>query len=134
MSKKRIPITEPAADAWSTPLDRFLALALASGLLSSGQLLAAVEAAGAKHGEPDGVERLGDYLVASGFLTRWQCDKLRSGQYKGFFLGQYKFVDVDPDLEAYHYLAEDLESHRRLKLLVKPNPAFPDGLEYREIE
>lgn len=111
-----------------------MAFALASGLIDSHELAAAVEASGVQHREPDAVAQFAEYLVANGTLTGWQCDKISNGQYKGFFLGQFRILEVDPESEAYHYFAEDLQSGKRVRLLVKPNRSYPDGLEYGVIE
>lgn len=36
--------------------------------------------------------RLAEYLIKQGLLSRWQCYQLRKGKAKGFFLGKYKLV------------------------------------------
>ncbi len=119
---------------WSSELDRFLAYALASYLLSSAELTSSVDASNASQDDPDAVQRLCEHLMSNGTLTKWQCDKLRNNQYKGFFLGQYKFLEPDVGKAAYHFFAEDCKSRRRVKLFAKPNAASPGGIEYRVIE
>ena len=119
---------------WSSELDRFLAYALASYLLSFPELNEAVDASHAGQGDPNAVDRLCEHLISNRTLTKWQCDKLRNGQYKGFFFERYKFLEPDPSHAAYHFIAEDVESHRRVKLFAKPNASLPGGVEYRVVE
>ena len=34
--------------------------------------------------------QLCEHLIAKGALTQWQCENLRAGKYKGFFVGEFK--------------------------------------------
>jgi hypothetical protein len=60
-----------------------------------------------KHDEAD-VDALVEFLQSRAVLTRWQCDQLKEGRYKGFFLGKYKLVDCTGRVESsFYYAAED---------------------------
>ena len=41
---------------------------------------------------PDALSAFSAHLVSIG-LTQWQCDKLRIGKWKGFFLDDYELID-----------------------------------------
>ena len=43
---------------------------------------------------PDDVDAVAEFLIDQGLLSRWHCDKLFSGKYKGFELGKYKLWDL----------------------------------------
>ena len=60
-------------------LDKFVALVTQSGLITQEALDERLDPLLAK---------LIDRLVAEGLLTRWQCEKLLSGKYRGFFLDE----------------------------------------------
>ena len=34
-----------------------------------------------------------DFLISKGVVTFWQCAKIRNGQFKGFFTGEYVILD-----------------------------------------
>ncbi len=62
-----------------------------------------------------------DYLIASGFLTCWQCAKLREGRWKGFFLESYKILEfLGCDEKCGRYLAERTLDGHRVVLAVTP--------------
>jgi len=70
------------------------------------------------------------YLAASGFLTCWQCAKLREGRYKGFFLDDYKLLDcLGPDDKVTRFLALHGLNGQRVVLAVTPRAiaAGPNG-------
>jgi hypothetical protein len=38
-------------------------------------------------------EQLAEFLVDSDRLTRWQCEKLLMGKWRGFYLGDYLLLE-----------------------------------------
>ena len=41
----------------------------------------------------DDVEKLGSALMGQELISPWHHEKLKSGKWKGFFLGKYKIID-----------------------------------------
>ena len=100
------------------PVDRFLELAEKSGVLPEGsveEFLRSVE-------DPNGsATSLADLLVEAETLTRWQADKLLEGRYKGFFLGNYRLLDLlGRGGMGVVYLAEHELFNRRCAIKVLP--------------
>lgn len=68
------------------------------------------------------------HLVDSGLITQWQCEKLQSGRYKGFFLGKYKLLGhIGSGGMSSVYLAEHLHMHRRVAIKVLPRNRVGDS-------
>ena len=114
-----------------TEFDAFLAHLLASGLIGHEELLDALKSFHVRRDASD-VPRLGDQLVATNLLTRWQCDKLRDGRYKGFYLNKFIILDSVSPADA-HYLAKERDSHRRVVLSIRRNPTWPEETEYHVV-
>lgn len=118
----------------------FVDLCQRSGLLTSEQLQAACDAVREEASANDAArptdEALCNYLIENKLLTVWQCNKLREGRWKGFFLGPYKLLaHVRTDDEHSIYLAEDVYSHRRDHLAVRPSfKNGPPAVGYLEAE
>jgi hypothetical protein len=107
---------------WSTDVDEFLAHLLASGLLDR----SAIEEACSGFDVAQGLDALCSYLIAHGTLSEWQCGKLRNGQFKGFFLDNYRFVGrLSVDETGSTYLADDLSSGKRVALTITPPSVVP---------
>ncbi len=78
--------------------------------------------------------RLVDQLVAEGLLTIWQCDKLRDGKWKGFFLDGYKVLShLNTDDSYSYYLAEDVATGRQFAMRITPitRATVPGKLEFK---
>jgi eukaryotic-like serine/threonine-protein kinase len=110
---------------WSTELDRFLALTLASGLCTLAELSGVVEEfkrnANELSGDGSGLAAFCDYLVKRNRLTAWQCEKLKAGRFKGFFLGRYKLVDhLRSTNTSSTYRAECIDSGEQVEMTVTP--------------
>jgi serine/threonine-protein kinase len=70
---------------------------------------------------PNDADVLADYFIQAGLLTRWQCDQLLKGKYKGFFLGNYKLVDhLGTGGMSTVYLAEHALMRRQRAIKVLP--------------
>ncbi len=68
-----------------------------------------------------------DHLIEAGLLTRWQCDRLREGRYKGFFLKKYKLLDhIGSGGMSHVYLAEHVLMRRRVAIKVLPKQRVKD--------
>ena len=118
----------------------FLDLCQRSGLLTAEQVQAAHGAVCSAASADDEAnqptdEALADYLIENKLLTVWQCNKLREGRWKGFFLGPYKILGhVRTDDVHAIYLAEDVISHRRDHLAVlPPSITGPQPVGYFEV-
>ena len=67
-------------------------------------------------------------LVTSGLLTRWQCEKLMEGRYKGFFLGKYKLLDhLGTGGMSSVYLGEHVLMQRQVAIKVLPKNRVEDS-------
>ena len=61
------------------------------------------------------LDKLCSHLVTRGSITRWQCDNLRAGRFKGFIADKYILIDR---ISAYDntYLAVDTDSGEKVRL------------------
>ena len=77
-----------------------------------------------------------EYPSSQAILTEWQIDKLRNGKFKGFFIDGYKLLSHLAVRDKYTaYLAEHVDSGRRVALLITPPQlAKADTIEYRIVE
>ncbi len=74
---------------------------------------------------PDTVTTFCTFVVGQGVLTPWQCEKLRNGQWKGFFLDTYALLDsIGDDHRNNYYLGHDMQSGRFIR-----NPGTPKVLK-----
>ena len=119
----------------------FSELLLASGLLNESELrsLSNDFRAQAACGKlPDAsLTTFTSYLVASSFLTCWQCAALRKGRCKGFFLDDYKLLDfVGTDDKVSRFLAVHVFKGQRVVLAVTPRrwATGPDGESLYTVE
>ncbi len=110
-----------------------------SKLARADELQTALDALANRHQGhiPAELDIVAEHLVASGLITKWQCEKLRNGKYKGFFLGKYKLLGhLGSGGMSSVYLAEHLHMHRRAAIKVLPRRRVDDssylGRFYRE--
>jgi len=110
--------------------DDFLDLVRRSGLVERDQLnrvlLQLKQEAGGK--TITDAEFVGQRLVETGLLSRWQCEKLLEGRHKGFFLGKYKLLDhLGTGGMSSVYLAEHVLMQRRVAIKVLPKARVQDA-------
>ena len=66
-------------------------------------------------------------LIDMGMVTSWQCDKLLSQKYKGFFLGKYKILGhIGTGGMSSVYLVEHMQMHQRRAIKVLPRKRVAD--------
>src|SRR6185295_653216 len=69
-----------------------------------------------------------DQLITAGLLTKWQCDKLKDGRHKGFFLSKYKLLGhLGTGGMSSVYLAEHVLMQRRVAIKVLPQARLDDS-------
>jgi hypothetical protein len=75
--------------------------------------------------------------MATQVLTDWQCNKLRQGKWKGFWLDNFCLLtDLDKNDMERTYLAQEWPSGRRVHLVVTPPNIKPwvDGNPIYRVE
>ena len=102
----------------------FLELVQRSSLVDNDLLQRAVRKCSEQHGGaiPADPQVIANDLVGAGLLTRWHCQKLFEGRFKGFFLGKYKLLDhLGTGGMSSVYLAEHtlMQRLRAIKVLPK---------------
>jgi hypothetical protein len=113
------------ASPWSSDLDKFLAMALASSLAGAEDLRSWVEQFKtqrmvAAYGRSIEVAAFCDYLVESGRLTRWQCKMLCEGKFRGFFMEHFKLLEPAGESdEALFFYAEEWNTKNRVTLRIE---------------
>jgi len=71
----------------------FLSLLSQSGIVDADQLTPVLnQLAQQAGGQKIRLDQLTEHLIQSGLITKWHCEKLLAGKYKGFFLGKYKLL------------------------------------------
>ena len=125
---------------WSHEVENFLADVLKSNLVTLDELNVLctdfLAESSALNREPT-FEALCEFLISTGRLTVWQCERLKEGRWKGFFLDQYKLLNIlETDEEFSYYLAEETSTKRRFKLKISPKSRIPpkDGKPYYEAQ
>lgn len=110
----------------------FLSLLNRSGIVVEERLKRALKQLAAKQaekgtGEKVSAELLATHLVDSGLITDWHVEKLRSGKYKGFFLGKFKLLGhLGTGGMSSVYLAEHKISGKKRAIKVLPKKRVSD--------
>jgi len=104
--------------------DRIFELIEKSRLVESAPLLAQLELVRERHGGllPEDPVVVCKELEDAGLVTRWQCEKILQGKYKGFFIGNHKILGhLGSGGMSSVYLAEHLvmKHKRAIKVLPK---------------
>jgi hypothetical protein len=111
---------------WSSDLDRFLAMALASNLANVGDLESwrqrfNAERSAAARTDVDELTAFCDFLIEQGLLTRWQCKMLVEGKFRGFFVEHFKLLELARDTGSWIvFSAEDCRTKRLVRLRIRP--------------
>jgi serine/threonine protein kinase len=108
----------------------FLELVQKSKLVDDDQLKASLHEYRNEHDGhlPRDVRVVADYLIDAGLITRWHCDKLFDGKYKGFFLGKYKLLGhLGTGGMSSVYLAEHTLMQRKRAIKVLPRHRVGDS-------
>lgn len=106
----------------------FLELVQKSGLVPAERLkLALSELSKRAAGKPVQIEQLSQFLISEGLITQWHYEKLLTGKFKGFFLGQYKLLSLlGTGGMSTVYLAEHSLSGQRRAIKVLPRARVND--------
>jgi serine/threonine-protein kinase len=88
-------------------------------------------------GDTVALKQLTNHLVDSGLVTKWHCEKLMLGKYKGFFLGKFKLLGLlgAGGMSAVYLAEHKISGNRRaIKVLPRKKAADPSYLDrfYRE--
>ncbi len=107
-------------------LEQFVSNLRRSGLLDASRLeTVRAEVVDGRHSNPPA---LAASLLARGFLTSWQAEKLLAGVNKGFILGKYQLLRlIASGGMSTVYEAEHVHLHRRVALKVLPRSLAGDG-------
>jgi hypothetical protein len=100
---------------------KFADLLIASGLVREQEVTAAT----ADFSRASAIE-LAAHLVSRNLLTPWQAEKLLQGKYKGYFLDDYKLLDlVDTTNVSLRYRAEHVPTSKFVILNIGAKKLFP---------
>jgi hypothetical protein len=119
------------------PLDikHFATLLTNSGLISEPQvqeLVDAFQAGSNDWGRIATAEAFCDFLVDTDRLTRWQCDKLLMGKWKGFYLDSYVMMDhMHKSYNSVTYKARDTRDDGLVCLVITPVNLTGGQIVYR---
>ena len=114
-------MAEPSAKSFLKILER-------SGIVAEDRLKNALQELSKRaNGKPIQVDDLTAHLIRAGLLTKWHCDKLLAGKYKGFFLGKYKLLGhLGTGGMSSVYLAEHKLSGQKRAIKVLPKKKVSD--------
>jgi eukaryotic-like serine/threonine-protein kinase len=103
----------------ATQIDKFLELVIRSGLLDSSVLRDVYLGFDTRRNDADSLNQLCAHLIALKSLTPWQCEKLRQGKFKGFFLDGYCLLSrLSVDETTSTYLCKEVATGNRVAMAV----------------
>jgi hypothetical protein len=80
----------------------------------------------------DGVSQFCRFLIGTNAVTAWQCEKLKMGKWKGFYLDDYVLLEQDgKDYSYSYYRARDTRDRSIVRLIVTPMNQTGGKIEYR---
>jgi hypothetical protein len=79
-------------ECFSTELDWFLALLLASGLVKTDEIYKALSELAVDRSQDGALDAFCAHLVETGRITQWQREMLRNGQFRGFIYKDYRLM------------------------------------------
>ena len=118
-------------------VEEFWKLLADSGLVKQDELVRVRESYRAEYlhaiKQSDTVDAVCSFLLIASRLTPWQCEKLRCGQWKGFFLDQYIMVDqIGSDERYQYYLAKHFKLGKYVRITVTRRASENgEGIQYR---
>jgi hypothetical protein len=69
----------------------------------------------------DTLDTFCEFLISTARLTAWQCDKLRKGKWKGFYLDNYLLLEqIGKDYDFCYYKARDARNGKLVRLTITP--------------
>lgn len=110
--------------------ERFVELVAKSGLVdqSKGDRLVAKIREKCGGSLPTDIDKLAEVYRSNNLLTQWHIDKLKTGKYKGFFLGKYKLLGhIGTGGMSSVYLAEHVQMHDKRAIKVLPRHRVADA-------
>ena len=103
-----------------TTSKNFIELVRRSGLVDKGPLSKTLRTYYEQGGKDD-AKHLADYLVRQDHLTSWQAQKMLTGKYKGFVLGNYKLLSqIASGGMGTVYLGQHLLIDRKVAIKILP--------------
>jgi hypothetical protein len=74
----------------------------------------------------DAVNQFCRFLIDASVVTEWQCEKLKAGKWKGFYLDEYVLLEqVGKDRTTSSYRARDVRDGTRVCLVITPTTLAP---------
>ncbi|MGD9635140.1 MAG: hypothetical protein AB7G28_12590 [Pirellulales bacterium] len=125
-----------SGESWERPMasqiDLFLELLLRSKLAVPTKLVEWCADFPVARRDTSALDDLCTHLVNRGALTRWQCDKLRVGKFRGFFQDGYCLQDqIEKDEVSTTYLCRHVDTGRHVAMKVKVLESTESGrIEY----
>ncbi len=110
--------------------NRFIELIGKSKLVDPAALEQATDDLRAAHdGQlPENLDQLQEFFVERRLLTKWHCEKLRNGKYKGFYLSKYRLLKhLGTGGMSSVYLAEHILMNRKVAIKVLPRRRVNDA-------
>ena len=107
-------------------LDTMVQMLARSGLIDNAAALTALT----RELKCDSASEFASYLVSKQVITNWQAENLLKSRYKGYFLDQFKLIDLlsggTDDFDR--FLAEDQQTAKRVVLrITRPQRTKPGG-------
>ncbi|MBI1247683.1 protein kinase [bacterium] len=109
---------------------QFIELIEKSKLIQAAALEQAVEElrAGNDGNLTEDLDALQEYFINKKLLTKWHCEKLRNGKYKGFYLSKYRLLrHLGTGGMSSVYLAEHILMNRKVAIKVLPRRRVNDA-------
>jgi hypothetical protein len=118
-------------------LKHFLCLLRKSQLCTEQQIDQLVSSFERERGDAasgDVVAQFCDFLVGANAVTAWQCDKLKAGKFRGFYLDNYvRLEESGKGADYTSYKSRDTRNGNIVNLVIRPRPVDQTGgqIEYR---
>jgi hypothetical protein len=120
------PDFQPMHALFSTPIDHFLAMLLASHLVRADTLQQSLAEVHIDRYRGDALDTLIAHLIESGTIAKWQSDMLRKGRFRGFFMDGFRLLaEIRRDDRSVTYSAKELSSGDIVAIQVMPPDIAP---------